>query len=195
MSNIVTITLNDKVDRKYIDDCITNAIPIDVEVLNLFSNELEASQIVSINAMDATQLEAFKVVVDQMTFTIEADALVWNIERVVKDFYLAKSYVRTAEDTTTTPDDIPDGSALIARFEIPGFETNKIFDLSLWFNQDFSPTELTALEDELQIVVTGDGLQFNVVSETDFKISFIKPDALLDVYVINSDSDNVIIER
>jgi len=195
MSNIVTITLNEKIDRQFIDDCIANDIPIDIEVINLYAPELEATQIVSINDMDSTQLEAFKVVMDQLTFGLENEALIWNIERSIKAFFLAKSYVRTAEDTSTTPDDIPDGSAIIVRFEIPGFETNKIFDLSLWYNQDFSPTELTDLEDQLQITVTGNGLTFNVASESDFRISFIKPEIVTDVYVINSDSDNVIIER
>jgi hypothetical protein len=54
----------------------------------------------------------------------------------------------------------------------------------VFFNDDFNPSDLTALA-EIGISLTGNGAGFTVANDIDCRVSFRKPGAVPDVYIIS----------
>jgi len=187
MSKIATIEFLKTIDRPTITAAI--ALPETISIGYLDNNQYESE--VVINDLSSDNLEAFKKVIDFMSFSVLEDAIIWNMELVDKTFYLAKSYVRDAESTGTVTD-VTVGTPLIVQFETPSFTVFNITELSLWYDQAFDPAELTALEN-VGITVTGDGKQFTIDNTIECKVYFKKPDAVTDVYVINNQALNQVI--
>jgi hypothetical protein len=192
MSNVLKITMQSRLDSPTIDAAILNDVPIDIEFVNEYSENLVATTTVSINDLVSGDLSSLKGIIDFLTVAIEPSALIFNVLLDGKIFNLQDSYVRDIKDTSGTLTAIANGTPLIVRFEIPGFEGNQIFDLSLWYNQAFSPTEIEDLRATLAIFVTGDGSEFTIANDTICKVSFLKPIPTSDVYVIKSEAENVI---
>jgi len=184
MSNKIQIVLNGHVDRADIIAALTADSSYPVDVVNNYQFGSSAVYVLDLNDLDATNQEAFYKTLDNANHLIEADALIWKIERSGKVFNLNNSFVRDAVSTAGTLTKIPDGTPLKARFEIPGFETNTVVEIDLWIAEDFNPTDLTALA-SIGITIDGDGGYFEIDNATECKVSFSVPSGATDVYIID----------
>jgi hypothetical protein len=191
MSNRIQIVLNGHVDRADIIAALSADSSYIVDVVDNYVNP-ETVLPLDIFDLDATNKEAFYKTLDNANHLIEADALIWKIVRDGKIFSLNSSFVRDAVSTDGTLTKIPDGTPLKARFEIPGFVTNTVVEIDLWIAEDFNPTDLTALE-VIGIEITGDGGYFEITNTVDCKVSFSKPAAATELYIIVDDEQNTII--
>lgn len=192
MSSRIQIVLNGQVNRADIIAALTADSSYEVEILNNYVANDTDVYILDLNDLDSDNKEAFYKTLDNANHLIEADALIWKIKRVGKAFNLNSSYVRDALSTAGTLTKIPDGTPLKARFEVPGFESNTVVEIDLWIAEDFNPTDLTALE-AIGIEITGDGGYFEITNTTECKVSFAKPTAATEVYIIDDASANQVI--
>ena len=191
MSNRIQIVLNGHVDRADIIAALSADSSYIVDVVDNYVNP-ETVLPLDIFDLDATNKEAFYKTLDNANHLIEADGFIWKIVRDGKTFSLNSSFVRDAVSTDGTLTKIPDGTPLKARFEIPGFVTNTVVEIDLWIAEDFNPTDLTALE-VIGIEITGDGGYFEITNTVDCKVSFSKPAAATELYIIVDDEQNTII--
>jgi len=190
MSNI-KIILNGHVDRPDIIAALVASSSYEVEVVDNYVSP-ETSYVLDVFDLDATNKEAFYKTLDNANHLIEEDGLIWKIQRSGKTFDLNDSFVRDAVSTDGTLTKIPDGTPLKARFEIPGFVTNTVVEIDLWIATDFNPTDLTALE-AIGVEITGDGGYFEITNTVDCKVSFSKPTAATELYIINDPDSSTII--
>jgi hypothetical protein len=190
MSNI-KIILNGHVDRPDIIAALAADSSYEVEVVDNYVSP-ETSYVLDVYDLDTTNKEAFYKTLDNANHLIESAGLIWKIVRTGKIFNLNTSFVRDAVSTDGTLTKIPDGTPLKARFEIPGFVTNTVVEIDLWIAEDFNPTDLTALE-AIGIEITGDGGYFTIANTVDCKVSFSKPTAATELYIINDPDSNTII--
>jgi hypothetical protein len=190
MSNI-KIILNGHVDRPDIIAALAADSSYEVEVVDNYVSP-ETSYVLDIFDLDATNKEAFYKTLDNANHLIEEDGLIWKIQRSGKTFDLNDSFVRDAVSTDGTLTKIPDGTPLKARFEIPGFVTNTVVEIDLWIAEAFNPTDLTALE-AIGVEITGDGGYFEITNTVDCKVSFSKPTAATELYIINDPDSSTII--
>lgn len=191
MSNKIKIVLNGQVNRADIIAALTADSSYEVDVLDNYVTP-GTNYVLDINDLDSDNKEAFYKTLDNANHLFEADALIWKIKRNAKAFNLNTSYVRDAVSTAGTLTKIPDGTPLKARFEVPGFEANTVVEIDLWIAEAFNPTDLTALE-AIGIEITGDGGYFEITNITDCKVSFAKPTAATELYIIDDASANQVI--
>jgi hypothetical protein len=192
MTKVLKITMQSRLDSPTIDNAILNIEPLEIEFINEYSGNLDATSIVSINDLVSGDLTNLKGFLDFLTIAIEPSAFIFTILLSAKTFNLQDSYVRDVKNTSGVLTVIPNGTPILVRFEIPGFNGNQIFDVTLWYNQAFSPTELTSLRDALGIIVSGNGLEFTISNTNVCKVSFIKPATATESYVVTSEADNII---
>lgn len=185
MSDIV-ITLNKKIDRTTVVNETT------IRLVNNYAPEADAVLDTTYGDLPSGEQEELKSVLDYLTYEIEPDAKVWNIVRTGKEFDLSTSYIRDREGTLPGGTPIPDGDSLLIRFEVPGFETGSFREVNLFYNDDFNPAELTALE-EIGIEITGNGTTFEITNVIQCKVSFTKPELVTDFYIINDPGINNVI--
>lgn len=188
----IQIILNGHVDRNTIIDALASDDGIYiVEVVANYAGISETFNL-DINDLDATNQEAFYKTLDNATALIEADALVWKIAKDGKTFNTEGSFIRDAVSTAGTLTVLEDGTPLKLVFEIPGFVVNTAVEIDLWYNQDFNPTDISALA-AIGIDLTGNGSEFTIDNAVDCKLSFKKPTGATEVYVIDYDLANEII--
>lgn len=171
---------------------ITAATTLPITLVQEYSNGISESVVVDVKAFSGTEVTAFALVMDALTINLEQDAKIFTITETAKVFNLENSYVRSAKSTAGTITAIPTGTPLIVQIETPGFTVFNVFELSLWYNQVFNPTELSALRD-LGIIVIGNGAEFTVDNSVQCRVYFKKPDAIRDPYIINNAALNQII--
>lgn len=175
----IAIQLNKRIDQASVADATT------ISILNNYTAALEDSQMIRYDDMTTEEQEALLVIIDKMTFLIESDVFIFKI---VKDggtgFTLESSYKRTGIDTSSVTE-LDAGTPLIMRFEKPTFGSSPIvYDVSLWYDDDFLTTELDELETQMGVTVTGNGKSFELTITEEVKLSFVKPTASSEVYVI-----------
>lgn len=146
-----------------------------------FGSVVEKSVLVS--DLSAGEKANLKEVIDALTFELEANALVWKIANDTKSFDLSKSYLRNAKDTTAL-NELDVDTPLIVVFEFATFSVNKTFELSLWYDNGFLASELADLE-AMGVTVIGDGKAFAITNNCDVRMSFKKPQSILDMYIID----------
>ena len=187
MSDIV-IQLNTKIDRKTIHADTT------IDIVNNYASEALPLNTFKYSDLSGSEKEALNEVLDKLTYETEGGAIVWNVFRTDKIFDLRSSYVRDAQSTETPTTDIPDGTAMMVRFEVAGFVENTYREVSLWYNEDFLTPDLDALA-EIGITITGNGRDFEITNNLPCKVSFIKPGAVSDFYIINDVEQSQIIPK
>lgn len=183
---------------KYVDrDNVAAAIALgsfEVAVVNAFTDEVGENFTVDVADFDSTNKEAFYKTIDQMTFPIAENAVIWKIEKTSKTFNLENSYVRSELTSGKGSSDIDDGVPLKVRFDIPGFVTSNFREIDLWYNTDFNPTDIDLLA-EIGIDLTGNGSEFTIDNAVECKVSFSKPTSgVSEVYIIDYPNNNEIIE-
>lgn len=182
MSKLADITLVRHIDR----GAFTVGLTADsMMVLNDYAPELDAEKSVKLSDFSVDELEGFFKVFDYLTYQFEAGALVWRVayNESVKTFTLTDSYIRDAVSTATlTP--LVDGTPILVRFEVAGFTSNAFVEIEALYNEAFDPADVTLLEENLGIVLTGDGGMFTISNAVECRVSFRKPDASADVYLI-----------
>jgi hypothetical protein len=171
----IKIQLFDRVDRRN----VTNDTQLELE--NVYLGE--APVVVTFDDLSSNEQEGLLRVLDFQTFIHEENAIVWEIEQTGAVFDLTSSFVRTVKDTDTRTA-VTMGQSLIATFEIPGFDVNPSREVVVFFNDDFDPADLTALA-EIGITLTGNGAGFTVANDIDCRVSFRKPLAVSEAYIIN----------
>jgi hypothetical protein len=169
------IQLFTRIDRRNV------ANDTQIELENVYLNE-PAFPVV-FEDLSSNEQEGLLRVLDFQTFAAEENAIIWEIEQVGKVFDLTSSFVRDNKDTDTRTA-ITTGQSLIATFEIPGFDVNPSREVVLFYNDDFNPSDLDDLA-ELGITLTGNGSGFTVSNTTDCRVTFRKPGAVSEVYIIN----------
>jgi len=185
MSDLV-ITMKKRIDRVSISNATT------IDFVNEYAAEPDALTTTTYGDLSVDEKAALLLVLDHLTNEIEAGAKVWNVARTGKTFDLSGSYIRDDESTEPLLTVMPTGESLLVRFEIPGFLTNQVETVSLWYNQVFDSGDVTALA-ALGIELTGDGKVFEIVNDTEVKVSFLKPELVTDLYIINDlEANNVI---
>jgi len=179
----MTIVFLRNTDRKLIEDAITDtSFPIVVE--NKFYSDGPASYTVEAADFDATYQEALKKVVDKVLFPLQSAALVWKMVKSSRTYNLENSYVRDAVSTETPLTALTDETQLKVRFEIPGFSSSNYREIDLWYNDDFNPTDLDLLA-EIGISLSGNGAEFTIHNDIECKVSFSKPTASTEIYIID----------
>lgn len=176
MSRAVQIILNNRIDAVDIDN--TDVVLFQQNYSSVILNENE----IAVSALTTPEKDALTLLLDRLTYSIETDAYVWKVVRTGKTFSLENSYFRNAEDTTTLGE-VALNTPLLVLVEFPGFESNFVFELSLWYNNDFLTTQLEDLRDR-GVIVTGNGKEFTIDNTVDIRLSFANPDPLTEVYVI-----------
>lgn len=176
MSDIV-VTLNTKVDRTTIHPDTT------ILFQNKYSDDLDATATLKYSNLSTDEKEALNVVLDKLSYYVEPDAVIFNIVRDGKEFDLSTSHVRSAQ-STETPTAVTDGQSLLVRFEVPGFTVNTIREISLFYDQDFLTGDLDDLA-EIGISITGNGKAFTIDNDRECRVTFLKPETITDLYVIN----------
>lgn len=177
MSDIV-VTLNKKVDRTTIHPDTT------ILYQNNYSDDLPATATLKYSELSTDEKEALNVVLDKLSFAVESSAIVFTIDRDGKSFDLSASYVRDAQSTDTPVTAVTDGQSLLVRFEVPGFTTNTVREITLFYNEAFLTADLDDLA-EIGITITGNGEAFTIDNDRECRVSFLKPDLVTDLYVIN----------
>lgn len=192
MSNILKIAMPEHLDSVKVSKLLLSETPIDIEITNEYAAQIATVTQLSINGLTSDELEALLTVINLLTGTFEIGSYVFSVVKNEKTFSLTDSYFRDAAEIPKPAIEIPDGTTLIARFEIPGFEINSFREIPLYFNVDFDPADLIVLE-EIGITLTGNGSEFTVSNETDCKVSFRKPEASEIEYIIDFQMYNEII--
>jgi hypothetical protein len=184
MSDIV-VTMNKKVDRKLVNDSVT------ISFVNNYAPEADETTEVTYADLSADEKEGLHRVLDFLTYEIEPGAIIWNIIRGGKTFDLGESTVRDEKNTTALPE-LTGGESLVVLFEVPGFEVNDSRVVNLFYDDDFNSTELESLE-EIGIEITGNGKNFTITNVVECKVSFMKPELVTDLYIINDLGANNVI--
>lgn len=190
MSNVLLVDFPSRLDAKKIAEYIEAEIPIEIEVSNSYANP--EKNYVSINDFSNEELKALYLVLDKLSAPIESGSYIFNISKSGKSFDLSGSFFRDAEAIDIDESIIPTGTALMMRFEIPGFEINSFREIPLYFNSDFNPADLELLQ-EIGITLTGNGLEFQIANEVDCKVSFFEPPISEIDYIIDFQMFNEII--
>ena len=177
MSDIV-LRLNKKIDRTSINSETT------ISFENNYSDDAPATESLKYSDLSTDEKEALNVVIDRLSFSTEANAFVFNVIRTAKTFDLSESFVRDTPSTAGTLTVVPDGQSLVVRFEVPGFTENTLREISLFYNQDFLTTDLDDLA-EIGISITGDGEAFTIDNDRECRVTFLKPELVSDLYIIN----------
>lgn len=179
---------------KYEDrDSILAAIALGsykVKMQNAFITGAPEDIIVDVVDFDSTYREAFLKTVDQLLFTTCENATVWKVARDAKTFNLENSYVRSALVSGVATGVLTTGVPLRVKFEVPGFLTSLQREIDLWYNDDFNPVDVAAL-DEIGVTLTGNGSEFTIANLVETKVSFSKPVGVSGLYVINYDNEIV----
>lgn len=190
MNRIMKIIFYDRTDSYDIAQKIIDDIPIEIALENTYTDLPETT--ISVNDMDSDTLDALKKLMDTCTETFEEGAYEFIIKLDSKGFDLADSYIRDTVDIIKPLTQIPDGTPLMARFEIPGFGENTFRDVTVYYNEDFDPVELLALA-EIGITLTGDGSSFMIANTVDCRAMFFKPETAGESYIIDFDGDGQIL--
>jgi len=177
MSNLINLTILKHADR---DDIAVSGTT--VTVTNSYASGLKDTDVVTLSAMDADTLEAFKKVTDYFTYAFEALCPVIKVAYAARVFNLAGSYNRSAVGTVT-PVFITTGTLLDVRFEFPGFDINDTVTASYVFGSGFDGAALTTLTAAGLTVTNGDKA-FTLVSNTrECKVYFSQPASFADTCV------------
>jgi len=185
MSDLV-ITMNKKLDRLTINNLTT------IQFVNNYAAEAPTVTDTTYADLSAGDKEDLAGLLDFYTWQIEENALVWDISRDGKTFRLTDSYVRDEEDTTAPRTALTAGDVILARFEVPGFTAGEFREVNVFYDQAFNPAELTALE-EIGIEISGNGKVFTITNIIECKVTFSKPIAVTDFYIINDVGANDVI--
>lgn len=189
MSNIMKVNFPNHIDRKKIDSTVGDVI---IEVFNNYSGDSNVPKIVNLKDLTGDDLDFFCDVIDRLTYPIEAGSNIFLIQKTDKIFNLESSFFRDSEIIPKEGTPVDDGTVLMVRFEIPGFELNAFREIPLYFNLDFNPADLLLLE-EIGITITGNGLEFTISNKVDCKVSFSKPETSEVEYIIDFPLFNEII--
>jgi hypothetical protein len=176
--NDIVMTLNKKIDRTTIN------ADTSIEYVNNYASDLAGSQVFKYSDLSTDEKESLNVVLDKLSFTAESSAIVFNVNRTAKTFDLSDSYVRDAQSTETPLTAVTDGQSLLVRFEVPGFTVNTVREISLFYNEDFLTTDLDDLA-EIGITITGNGESFTIDNDRECRVTFLKPELVVDDYIIN----------
>lgn len=171
------------VDRQLIEQSITLDSFFNLGVINGYFPDGDPVQVINIADWDSDYIEAFKKVIDAVTFAVHENALVWKITETSKTFNLENSYVRDGLSTAGTLTALDDNTQIKARFEVPGFLGPTLVEIDVWYNAPFNPADIASLA-AVGIAITGDGKAFTVANKTEFKLSFFKPTGAASNYVI-----------
>ncbi|WP_157486200.1 hypothetical protein [Flavobacterium sp. Leaf359] len=191
MASIMKITFLERNDADDIAKKISDSVPMEIEIENSYAELKESS--ISVNDMDTATLAALYKLSDACTYTFEDGAYVFVVRLSGKDFDLTDSYIRDAADIVKPMPAIPDGTVLMARFEIPGFGTNSFREIPVWYNTAFDPADLVSLS-EIGISLTGDGGAFTITNNTDCRVGFFKPETAPERYIIDYDGEGQVIQ-
>lgn len=190
MSNIMKVSFPQRIDSDKLSAMLTAEIPAEIEVTSDYIGNLPATVLVNDFASD--EIEAFIKVLDKLTASAEVGKYIFSIEKTGKVINLENSFFRDSEIIPKPKTAIPDGSTIIIRFEIPGFEINDFREIPLYFNTNFNPADLLVLE-EIGITLTGNGSEFEISNAVECKLSFSKPEASEIEYIIDFQLSNKII--
>lgn len=189
MSNI-QIVVNGHVDQQSIQDALVTGAYV-VDVVNNFRADKEPLYSIDLNDLSSDQQQGILKTIDIATNAIEAGALIWKISKTGKNFNLEDSFIRDSVSTATRTLLI-DGTPLKMRVEISAFVINVFREIDLWYNQNFNPADLDLLS-EIGIGIVGIGSKFRITNGSPCKVSFSKPGAAADMYVIDYGANDEII--
>lgn len=143
-------------------------------------------------------ITALKQIIDVSSFMYEENVFNYKVKYDVgtKEFDLEDSFIRTNKDTTAAQGSIVDGQLINAVFSTPGIDGLVYTTIELPYNEPISAPDkaaLLAVGIELNFTVTGSLFSIKTQS-VPFKVSFLKPDAVTDKYIIDFDLQNKTIE-
>lgn len=143
-------------------------------------------------------ITALKQIIDVSSFMYEENVFIYKVKYDVgtKEFDLEDSFIRTNKDTTSAQTIISNGQLINAVFSTPGIDGLVYTIIELPYNQAISAPDkaaLLAVGIELNLSVTGSLFSIKTQS-VPFKVSFVKPDAVADKYIIDFDLQNKTIE-
>ncbi|MBC7523508.1 MAG: hypothetical protein H7239_03615 [Flavobacterium sp.] len=193
MSNIIQIVINENVNRAKIADVLTKG-EFYIDVVNNYFPVQPDLTVIAFSILDAAYKEAFLKVIDQATFAVEGNVKVWNIVKNGKSFDLTDAKIRDQINTESLTTYVDDGTPIKLKIEVPGFSSSNFREIDLWYNQTLNPADVALLA-EIGITITGNGTVFSIANAIECKVSFAKPTAILDVYLINYTEANTIIQK
>jgi hypothetical protein len=189
--NRLSIELKEPIDQEIIDAGISSG-HFYVDVMNRYSAQLAPEYVVDLaEDFSVDELNAFKKVIDRITYYQQEDAVVWVLKRDAKVFSLSSSYVRSGVNTKDL-NELNDGVALILNIETDGFLSTHSKQLSLWYNQAFNSVELEELK-MIGIDITGNGRSFTIANTQELRITLMRPNGVSLVYLFNADENDLIV--
>ena len=148
-----------------------------------YADNLPFETTIKISDLTVDEKAALDTLLDSLNYRNEENFFVWQIEYDTKSFDLSKSIIRDDIDISECSA-LPTSQPLIMIFETPGFVENKVVKITLFYDDDFLTTDLTALE-AIGVEIIGNGKSFSVDNDREVKISFEKPELIADNYLIN----------
>lgn len=192
MSNKIKIVISGHADGNLIDAAVIDPGYFLIEVENKFLDNSQGKSDINLATVNKRYSDAFKDVIDFAAYIFEENAFVWKISLSNNILKLENSFIRDKMDTNGILTNMPDGKPLKMKFEVPGFSSSNYREIDLWYNQDFSPADLSILE-EIGITLTGNGREIHIVNAIECKISFSKPPAIAGSYIIDFDGIGLIV--
>ena len=193
MSNIVQITINENINRSKIANILSSG-DFYIDVINNYFQTQPDLVVIPFSLLGLTYQEAFLKVIDRSTFAVESNVKIWNIVKTGKSFDLTDAKVRNAIGTNALTTFVDDGTPIKLKIEIPGFSSSNYREIDLWYNQSFNPADVALLL-EIGIAITGNGTIFTISNTIECKVSFSKPTAIADAYLINYNESETIIPK
>jgi hypothetical protein len=148
-----------------------------------YASNLPVENVIKISDLNAAEKTALDTLMENLNFRNEESFFIWEIAYDDKAFDLSKSIIRDDVDLSLCSE-MPISKPLIMIFEVPGFVENEIIKITLFYDDDFLTTDLTALE-AIGVEIIGNGKSFSVVNTREIKISFEKPELITDDYLID----------
>lgn len=193
MSDITTITLQQRLDRSEIGAALVAGTDLEIRLKNEYAGDLAGDAMLKLSDLDTPGLNAFGTLWDIYSWKFEAMCPVWKVDfdAETKTFDFGRSYLRDAVSTATETA-LADGAPLRVRFEFAGFLVNEFAEATVLYNEDFSTEDKEALA-EFGIDVTAAGTGFSFVNDRPCKVYFFRPDEAEGQYVVQYPSIETII--
>jgi len=188
--NLINLTI-----LQHADNADVAAAGTTVTVTNSYASGLKDTDVVTLSAMDADTLAAFKKVTDYFTYAFEAMCPVIKIGYAARVFSLGGSYERGSNVSTAAPSEITGGTTLDVRFEFPGFDVNGFVTAQYVFGVGFNSAALATLTAAGLTVTNGDKAFTLVANTRECKVYFAQPGDTLGKYVIVYPGAETVIPR
>lgn len=177
------IILNKYTDFQMITDDFKISSNVNVNAVN----EIEYQ-----NLTDAEKIN-FVQFLDNTTFRIFENALIFKVNVDNKNFTMLDSYRRVSQSTKVAQENLLPETAILARFEVAGFSGNIVREIIFFYGYEIDSSAIALLA-TIGLIISGTGANFTIQNTVPFRVVFMKPTSVNENYVFVNDFSSIIIE-